>query len=208
MKKSANSPKHHRTARKVRFELPLIKSIHNDDDLATHYYECQNSPANSNNRSAIQTEYDKNKIHGTAHYVNGTLNLSMNGQIETPKTETHTSNKKSIIGLPNKISLVCRNQFTNEESTRTQRKKLSIKDKISWNQRGILLNVNDNLQTTKNDRSKADANEKSLRQCTTSYFVRARNSLLTCSKKKCKSKTPTYQSSIFFFIEKKPKKIK
>lgn len=197
MKKSAISPKHHRTARRVRFELPLIKSIHNDDDLASNFYERQDIkliPANNNNnnnRSAIQTEYDKNKIHGT-HYVNGTLNLSMNGPIEKSETETHTPNKKSIIGLPNKISLVCRNQFTNEESTRAQRKKLSIKDQVSWNQRGIMVNVNNNLQTTKNKRSKADRNGKSLRQCTTSYFTWARNSLLTCSKGKCKSKAPTY----------------
>lgn len=199
MKKSAISPKHHRAARRVRFELPLIKSIHNDDDLATNFYERQDVkliPANNNNdRSTIQTEYDKHKIHGTAHYVNGTLNLSMNGPIETPNTETRTPNKKNIIGLPNKISLVCRNQFTNEESTRVQHKKLSNKDQVSWNQQGILLNVNDNLQKTKNERSKANGNGKSLRQCTTSYLVRARNSLLTCSKIKCKSKAPTYQSS-------------
>lgn len=168
MKKNDGSPKQ-ATTRKVRFDIPEKSSLCENSGTENNPRLCYKD--NINQKDVLEiVKIDSSKVHGTANYVNGTLNFSMNDLKREQPTDNNVSG----------TTIVCRNQLTNDGSTKALRKKYLLNPK-KWHNpsshRGILLNVNEGLST----------NRSKIRRCTGNYFSRAREKLLTCSKTSSKS---------------------
>lgn len=85
--------------KKVRFSLPLDSSA-SDEDI-----EEEEPPNESDNKKPSEPTKGESKVHGTAKYVNGTLNLSGNDSKSTPVEKKAAPKKekkaKKVMGIVN-----------------------------------------------------------------------------------------------------------
>lgn len=138
--------------RKVRFTLPDVQSSMIDSDECETNSIKQQQPQTKIKENSEQSKYmittkkDENKVHGTARYINGTLNFTSTDYKTTIHADIDKNKEKITEKVKlNKIStIISRNQFTNDGSAQTQRKRISSNQSY-WdnaiNQRGILLHV-------------------------------------------------------------------
>lgn len=214
MPKKIDDPKP-RTPRKVRFKLPTSLAIHNkndvdgdedddgngngDDDDADDDDDSKNVAVkqkqlkkfDSHPAKLVSTSRrDERKVHGTANYVNGTLNFSTT---DYPLMKTSRTNETPTIPRkpkPKDIEtkpILFRNQFTNDASAKNVRKNCSI-DQQYWdnavNRRGILLHVSAENQQANNIKFRTNKFRRytSVLMRPSKYFQRSRNRLVNCSK--------------------------
>lgn len=139
-----------RIGRKVRFELPKSSTIdhNNDDELSYISTAVMRDQFSQVDPFDIQMKKDMRKVHGTANYVNGTLNFSTN---DFTMRSTKTIQSVAAKNPPKLPPILFRNQLTNDASAKNARKNCSI-DQQYWDnavrKRGILLHVSvDNQQS-------------------------------------------------------------
>lgn len=142
-----------RDRRKVHFELVKSTSIDSDDEHISTInpkYAIQFDQCPPSKPSPIASKKDERKVHGTANYVNGTLNFSMNDYKTTIPIQIAPKVAKKDIQLK---PILFRNQFTNDASAKNAQKNYTI-DQQYWDnavsRRGILLHVSAENQQSNN----------------------------------------------------------
>lgn len=174
MKKSIRSPEK-LAPRKVHF-APLAKKKTYDNESSIYKQSHQND-----NKISLTRNYT-NKLHGTANYINGTLNFSSSDLKVGPILN---QNKCNGTDMASDITIVCRNQLTNDGSTIPQQKKYSLNQNAShekYSRCRILLNVQIN-----NDNTDKCQGTNKIRKFTSNYFSRAKKRILNCSKRSTNS---------------------
>lgn len=195
-----------RNVRKVHFELPTTLAINGNGKCSTVNHKRFDKFDQHPNKFVITTKWDENKVHGTANYVNGTLNFTMadyekampnNGNSvlsTTTTTNACTTKNKPIESRP----IIFRNELTNDASAKNARKNCSI-DQQYWDnavvRRGILLHVSAENQEANNITFRKNKIRRytSILMGPTNYFKRSRRQLLKNSKLKRSSSSNTLE---------------
>lgn len=179
-KNGKNSPP--TAMRKVRFVLPATDSLDSDSDDDVKCTADKKQPI----KCVTQSKKDVSKVHGTARYVNGTLNFSNTDYKAILANEALLANAVTppitTKSKTNLISLISRHQFTNDGSATSQVKKISA-DQQYWNNavnlRGILLpvSVENHTKSQKQFRRSRFDNCTAIMMKPTKYLTRTRSCL-------------------------------
>lgn len=151
MSKNSNNSKPQRQVRKVHFDLHTKLEIDNDDD---EKYKTVNQLQSNQfeqhpNKFVITARKDEKKVHGTANYVDGTLNFSTaDYKTVVPNKVESCTTTKSTESSP----IMFRNEFTNDTSAKNARKNCSIDQQgdNAVNRRRILVHMSSEHQEANN----------------------------------------------------------